>query len=544
MRSEQSDREVIRTRFVVIGSGVAGLWTACKLAKHGKTIVVTKRHVDDTSTNCAQGGIAVAVCPKDSPALHARDTLMAGAGLCDEAAVDVLTREGPGRVMELIELGAQFDHYDGELHCRREAAHGQRRIIHAQGDATGAEIQRALGVAIREQKNLTVQEFAHAVRLLVVEGQVVGVDLIDVEEGRQMRVLADATVLASGGFGALYTFSTSPPVAVGDGMALAYRAGAPLQDLEFVQFHPTALSTNEMPVPLISEAVRGEGAVLLNSNREPFMAKYHELRDLAPRDVVSRAEFAEMKRLGSDYCLLDFSPIPPEQMKANFPHILEMLQARGFRVPEEPVPVRPVAHYTMGGIATDLQARTPLARLYAAGECSNTGVHGANRLASNSLLEGLVFGARAALAAEGETELAEGLLRKAADLEDEPLPVAPPEMAEEVRGIMWEHVGIVRTREGLHKATTRLGEMLARSHEDAHEGLTAEEAEAASMILVAYLTARSAAWRTESRGSHYRTDEPETKAEWQCHTRLTRGPGEKPQFSRMPVNWQAIRAAN
>ncbi|MCD6350680.1 MAG: FAD-dependent oxidoreductase, partial [Armatimonadetes bacterium] len=257
-----SEPEIIRTRFVVVGSGVAGLWTACELCSHGPTLVVTKRRIDDTSTHHAQGGIAVAMCPGDSPSFHAQDTLAAGAGLCDEPAVEVLTREGPERVMGLVALGARFDQYGGELHCRREAAHGEPRIIHAHGDATGAEVQRALDAACAQRDNLTVLEYAQAMRLLVRGGEVVGLDVVLVGEGRRIRVLADATVMASGGYGAVYTYSTSPRVATGDGMALAYRAGAALEDMEFVQFHPTALSTEESPAPLISEAVRGEGAVL------------------------------------------------------------------------------------------------------------------------------------------------------------------------------------------------------------------------------------------------------------------------------------------
>jgi L-aspartate oxidase len=530
--------QVIRTRFLVIGSGVAGLWTACQLSRHGPTVVATKRRMSDTSTNYAQGGIAVALCPEDSPELHAQDTIAAGAGLCDEIAVKILTREGPQRVMELINLGAEFDRYGGELHCRREAAHGERRIIHAHGDATGAEIQRALGVAVAQRQNITVMEFTQAVRLLMLDGEVVGADLVRVHEGCRLRILADATVIASGGFGALYTFTTSPPVAVGDGMALAFRAGAPLQDMEFVQFHPTALCTDEMPVPLISEAVRGEGAVLLNSAREPFMLKYHPLGDLAPRDIVSRSEFTEMQRLGVDYCLLDLSPIPPEQMNTNFPHIVEMLHARGFKVPEELVPVRPVAHYTMGGIATDLHARSELRRLYAVGECSCTGVHGANRLASNSLLEGLVFGSRAAASAGREDRLAQAAVSEVAGWQWGPLPAAPPEVVPEIRTLMWAHVGIMRQGERLKRAVKRLGELVESSGQATQLSAPLEAVDAANMALVGYLTAMGALLRTESRGGHYRTDMPEPKDEWQCHLRVSHTPDNGVEFRRVPVGWQ------
>jgi L-aspartate oxidase len=511
-----SEVEVVRARFLVIGAGAAGLWTALHLAPHGLTLVVTKRAVRDSNTHYAQGGIAVAIGPDDSPALHARDTLAAGAGLCDEAAVEVLTTEGPGRVLELVELGAQFDRWGGQLVCRREAAHGQRRIIHAQGDATGAEVQRVLTLRARQHPHIQIRENTQVLRLLSWAGEVVGADAVELAHGHRLRILADATVLASGGFGALYRHSTNPPVATGDGIAVALRAGAAVQDMEFVQFHPTALATEELPAPLISEGVRGEGAVLLNSQGERFMPRYHALAELAPRDVVARAEFAEMQRLGVDHCLLDLSPLGLEQLRRDFPHIVEMLWERGFRVPDQLVPVRPAAHYCMGGVATDLWGRSGLRRLYAVGECACTGVHGANRLASNSLLEALVFGSRLAQVAPAEQAVSEEVVEALRKAPPEPVPTAPQTAAQHIREIMSREVGIIRTGAGLRKSVQRLEHMVQESQAQAAVWPPPQCAEAANAALVAWVVAAAAALRQESRGAHFRSDAPEPALEWQC----------------------------
>jgi len=531
--AHDSEVAIERVRCLVIGSGAAGLWTALHAADGGPVLVITKATVTESSTNYAQGGIAISTPPEDSPELHARDTLAAGAGLCDEPAVAVLTREGPRRVAELMDYGAQFDQIDGQLLCRREAAHTRSRIIHAMGDATGAEVQRALTEAVRKHPGITVWEFTQALRLLVVDGEVVGADAVRTATGERVRIVADVTVLATGGVGALYKVTTNPLVANGDGMALALRAGATLEDMEFVQFHPTALACDETPAPLLTEAIRGEGAILLNTRGERFLGRYHPMAELAPRDVVSRAEFLEMERLGAEWCLLDLRPIPREQMVANFPHVLQMLSERGLDAFAQAIPVRPAAHFVMGGIATDLDGWTGLRRLYAAGECACTGVHGANRLASNSLLEGLVFGYRAARAARGEPPLAEDLLAAVGKLEPAAVPAVAPAVAEQVRQLMWKRVGIVRDAEGLQAAAEELGNL--RRQASRSPWPSCEEAETANMVDIAYVIARAALARQESRGAQYRTDFPETRDQWRCHLRVRRSPDGDLEFSGRPV---------
>lgn len=401
------------------------------------------------------------------------------------------------------------------------------------GDATGAEVQRALTVAVQNHPKITVREFTQALRLIVVDDQVIGADTICKATGERVRILADATVLATGGVGGLYKVTTNPLVANGDGMALALRAGAVLEDMEFVQFHPTALACEETPAPLLTEALRGEGAILLNPRGERFLERYHPMAELAPRDVVSRAEFIEMERLGADWCLLDLRPISRERMMADFPHVLEMLTGRGLKPFEEPMPVRPAAHFVMGGVATDLNGWTGLRRLYAAGECACTGVHGANRLASNSLLEGLVFGYRAARAAQGEPPLPEDMVKAAAILDATAVPALAPDVAEQVRQLMWRRVGIVRSADGLEMAVEELGGL--RGQANLSLWPPPEEAEAANMVEVAHVIARAALVRQESRGAHYREDTPDAKDEWRCHLRVKQATDGDLEFSRRPV---------
>lgn len=524
---------VVRVRCLVIGSGAAGLWAALHAADDGPVLVITKQAVTESSTQYAQGGIATSACPEDSPELHARDTLAAGAGLCDEPAVAVLTREGPQRVMELVGYGAQFDQVNGQWLCRREAAHTRSRIIHAMGDATGAEVQRTLTEAVQKHPGISVREFTLALRLLVVDGEVVGADTLCPATGERGRILADATVLATGGVGGLYKVTTNPLVANGDGMALALRAGAMLEDMEFVQFHPTALACDETPAPLLTEALRGEGAILLNTHGERFLERYHPMAELAPRDVVSRAEFLEMERLGADWCLLDLRPIPRDQMMADFPHVLQMLNERGLNPFEELIPVRPAAHFVMGGVAADLNGWTGLRRLYAAGECACTGVHGANRLASNSLLEGLVFGYRAARAAQDEPPLPEDVVGAATRLDAMAVPALAPGVADQVRQLMWKRVGIVRSGDGLEMAVEELGTLKEQANLSMWP--PAEEAETANMVEVAYVIARAALARQESRGAQYRADIPDARDEWRCHLRVSKAPDGDLEFSRRPV---------
>ncbi|HVX40920.1 MAG TPA: L-aspartate oxidase, partial [Gemmatimonadaceae bacterium] len=372
--------ERIRTRFLIIGSGVAGLHTAWRASQHGDVLLVTKRSLFDSTTAYAQGGIAAALGAGDSPALHRQDTLAAGAALCDAAAVQVLVEEGPARVRELQTAGAKFDlDPAGRLKLGREAAHSMNRIVHAHGDQTGAEVARTLVARVRESPRIRVLERTRVLDLIVKRGTCYGVRAS--VRGRATEIIADATVLAAGGCGQIFRYTTNPVVATGDGFAIAHRAGVPLMDMEFVQFHPTALDTPENPLALISEAVRGEGAILVNAKGVRFMKGRHRLAELAPRDVVARAIFREKKH-GPVY--LDARKIG-KQFTKRFPGIFALCKARGIDPRKDLIPVTPAAHYMMGGIATDLYGRSQMPGLYAVGEVARTGVHGANRLASNSL---------------------------------------------------------------------------------------------------------------------------------------------------------------
>src|SRR6476620_11852415 len=384
--------ERIRTRFLVVGSGVAGLHAAWRASEHGDVLVLTKRSLFDSATAYAQGGIAAALGAGDSPALHRQDTLAAGAALCDAAAVQVLVEEGPARVRELQTAGAEFDlDPAGELVLGREAAHSKNRIVHAHGDQTGAEVARTLIARVRASRRIKVLERARVLDLVVSRGACLGVRAS--VAGKPVEILADATILATGGCGQVYRYTTNPVVATGDGFAIAHRAGVKLADMEFVQFHPTALDTPENPLALISEAVRGEGAKLLNADGKRFMRDRHRLAELAPRDVVARAIFRE--QAGGRKVYLDARQLGVG-FKKRFPGIYALCKARGIDPSRQLIPVTPAAHYMMGGIVVDLTGRSSLKRLYACGEVSRTGVQGANRLASNSLLEGLVFAERVA----------------------------------------------------------------------------------------------------------------------------------------------------
>ncbi|MDQ4079343.1 MAG: L-aspartate oxidase, partial [Gemmatimonadota bacterium] len=382
----------LRSRFLVVGSGIAGLHTAWRAAEDGDVILLTKRSLFDSATAYAQGGIAAALGAGDSPKLHRRDTLAAGAALCDREAVEVLVEEGPARVQELFAAGARFDLAPGgDFKLGREAAHSRNRIVHAHGDQTGAEVARTLIERVRGSDRVQVIEAARVLDLIVDKDECLGVRAS--VSGKPVEIIADATVLATGGCGQVYRYTTNPVVATGDGYAIAWRAGVHLVDMEFVQFHPTALDTSENPLALISEAVRGEGAILRNDKGERFMKKRHRLAELAPRDVVAREIFREQRPLREGApqrsVWLDATKLG-KSFEQRFPGIFALCQARGIDPRRDLIPVTPAAHYMMGGIITDLAGRTSMKRLYACGEVSSTGVHGANRLASNSLLEGLV----------------------------------------------------------------------------------------------------------------------------------------------------------
>src|SRR5215813_10331572 len=386
----------LETDFVVIGSGVAGLRASIELAQTGARVtVLTKDKASESNTEYAQGGVAVVLSDDDDPELHEEDTLVAGAGLCDEKAVETLVTEGTKYIKQLIDWGTEFDREGGKLLMGQEAAHSRRRILHAHGDSTGAEFVRSLIARARVEKTINLTPFANTESLIVADGRCVGVRFLDPILRAPREVYSKAVIMCTGGAGQLYQHTTNPPVATGDGMAMAYFAGAEMGDMEFVQFHPTALSLENAPRFLLTEAMRGEGGLLKNEYGERFMPNYDERAELAPRDIVSRSIVAEMRRTGTRSVFLDMTSLDEEFLKHRFPKIYETCANYGLNIAKDMLPVSPASHYCMGGIRTDLWGRSTLPGLYAAGEVSCTGVHGANRLASNSLLEGLVFGARA-----------------------------------------------------------------------------------------------------------------------------------------------------
>ena len=489
--------------FLVIGAGVAGMRAAIELATAGQVLVVAKDSLRESSSEYAQGGIAVALGDDDEVELHEQDTLVAGDGLCDQAAVHALVEGGPAAIEQLMEWGAAFDREGGHLSFTREGAHSRNRILHAHGDSTGREIAQTLYRKAASLPNVSFRSYAATIDLLLDDG-VSGAVLWDGKSSLH-TVYARAVLLATGGLGHVFLNSTNPDVATGDGVAMAYRAGAEISDLEFVQFHPTALHIEGAPRFLVSEALRGEGARLVNAQGERFMERYHPLGELAPRDVVSRAIVAEMARTGADAVSLDLSHREPGFVSARFPRIYQTCLRYGVDLERQPAPVAPAAHYAMGGVRTDLDGRTNVPRLYAAGEAACTGVHGANRLASNSLLEGVVFGARAGRAMLEWNAAAP------------PQSGAPPEAcgstmrAEEIRALAWQYCGILRDAEGLQQAVQRLEE--AASGE-----VSPQSAEGANMRQVALLIARSALARKESRGAHFRRDYPQKEEAYRRHS--------------------------
>ena len=494
--------ERLRTRFLVVGSGVAGLHTAWRASSDGEVAVLTKRSLFDSATAYAQGGIAAALGAGDSPELHRKDTLAAGAALCDAEAVEVLVEEGPARVRELHTAGADFDlEPGGKFKLGKEAAHSRRRIVHAHGDQTGAEVARTLIERVRATKKIQVLEKTRVLDLIVTDGLCRGIRAT--RAGKPIEIIADATVLATGGCGQVYRYTTNPQVATGDGYAIAHRAGVKLADMEFVQFHPTALETSENPLALISEAVRGEGAILVNEAGARFMVKKHRLAELAPRDVVAREIYRERRRGSRVY--LDARKLG-KSFRTRFPGIFALCKARGIDPSKDLIPVIPAAHYMMGGIVTDLAGRSSMERLYACGEVSRTGVHGANRLASNSLLEGLVFAERVArdmIALPGIAGAPRKKAWEAPVLRDRG---AAQVAADAVRNVMWTHVGIDRTAKGLREGLALLADIETRLP----EGATEE----ANMIETARLIAAGALQRKESRGGHFRSDFPHTVRKW------------------------------
>jgi L-aspartate oxidase len=499
--------------FMVMGAGVAGLRAAVELARHGDVLVVTKQSVAESNTHYAQGGIAVAMEGDRDVALHLEDTINAGDGLVYHPAAQVLVAEGPVRVAELMEWGANFDTEAGELLRTREGAHSLPRILHANGDATGAEISRSLAAFARVHKRIRFAEWTMVTDLVVADGRVIAADLLDRHHHLQ-RIGARAVLVAAGGAGQAYSDTTNPAVATGDGIALAGQAGAVLADMEFYQFHPTVSSLAGAPRFLLSEALRGEGAYLLNDRGERFMELYHPLLELAPRDVVARAITHEGMGATPDetrVVYLDMRHVKNIDLHRRFPGISAFLAQYSLDLARDLIPVRPAAHYLMGGIRTDLFGHTTLPGLYAAGEAACTGVHGANRLASNSLLEGLVFGARAA-----QSMLDDGLsLVPAAETEIAPEPLTAQEGARlekiiaKLQASMWAYAGLLREESTLRQGIAAQKACAAALTRLAGKGKGDRRlAEAQAMSQVARAILHSALARTESRGAHFRNDFP------------------------------------
>jgi L-aspartate oxidase len=509
----------VRADVVVVGSGVAGLTAALAARPAGRVLLVTKALLQAGSTWWAQGGIAAALAPDDSPAQHLRDTIAAGAGLCDEAAVEALVTEGPAALRRLMALGARLDlARDGTVALTREGGHRRRRVAHAGGDATGAEVSRALLAALKTAADadpgIEVIEHALALDLLTGPGgRAAGITLHVMGEGRHDgvgAVHAPSVVLATGGIGQIYAATTNPPVSTGDGVALALRAGAEVADLEFVQFHPTALWLGPSArgrQPLVSEAVRGEGGFLVDARGTRFMTDVHPLADLAPRDVVAKAIMNRMAATGADHVYLDGRHLGRETWEQRFPTILATCREHGIDPVSEPVPVVPAAHYASGGVRTDRYGRTTVPGLYACGEVACTGVHGANRLASNSLLEGLVFAERigACIVADGGAD-ATAPPHRAAWLGD---PAEVPRLQQ----VMSAFAGVLRSGDGLRSARAELGAL--GTGPSVPPGTEAWEA--ANLQLVASALVGAALEREETRGSHWREDFPEARAEWSGH---------------------------
>ncbi len=495
--------------FIVVGAGVAGLRAAIALAEAGKVLVLTKLEVTESATQYAQGGIAVALSDEDEISFHLQDTINAGDGIVNESAARVLVEEGPERIQELIEWGTQFDRSGTKLTFTREAAHSRSRILHAHGDSTGREIGRALYAKAATLKNISFSEFEFTSQLHVADGRVCGVELIS-PKGAAHLVRSSAVLLATGGAGQIYSNTTNPAVATADGIAMAYRAGAEISDMEFVQFHPTALHVKNAPHFLLSEALRGEGAVLRDAELDRFMTKYHEAGELAPRDIVARAIAHELEvcRLKDPVVYLDLTHRKADYIKSRFPRIYETCLKHNVDLTIDLVPVRPAAHYLMGGVKTDLHGSSSLAGLYAAGETACTSVHGANRLASNSLLEGMVFGARAGQAMREELGKSAGT-SKAAETTANSASVANTGDAEpfvrEIQQLMWNKVGIVRMGTGLKEAQQQLQSLGERLPQPGSR----RACEARNLHTAALLIVRSALARLESRGAHYRFDYPE-----------------------------------
>jgi L-aspartate oxidase len=520
--------------FLVLGGGVAGLTFALHAADHGSVLVLTKRQRSEGSTQYAQGGIASVLAADDDFEHHVEDTLVAGAGICHRDAVEVTVREGPDGIRWLLSLGVEFDREGSGLHLTREGGHSHRRIAHAK-DTTGREIERAL-LAACDAKGIRIVEDQIAIDVVTSgknglggPNRALGAYVLDRATGEIATVSAGITVIATGGAGKVYLFTSNPDVATGDGVAMAYRAGAAVANMEFFQFHPTCLFHPQAKSFLVSEACRGEGGILRNAAGEAFMARYDPRKELAPRDVVARSIDAEMKRRGDDSAFLDMTHLPKGFLLEHFPHIYATCREFGIDMAVQPIPVVPAAHYLCGGVVVDLMGRTSIGRLFAIGEASCTGLHGANRLASNSLLEGLVFGRRAALRAIGDLADAGGPPPRIPDWNpgdalDPSEGVVVAHNWDEVRRLMWNYVGIVRTHKRLDRARTRIATLRSEIRDYYWQyKVSPDLVELRNLADVAMLIVECARQRKESRGLHYVLDHPKPDDRWLRDTVLTRG---------------------
>lgn len=502
--------------YIIVGSGIAGLYSALLAKDHGSVLIITKGHIEECNTRHAQGGIAAAIGQNDSPELHYEDTMKAGAGLCDPAAVNILVHEAPDRISDLIRYGVPFDTLEGEIALTREAAHSVSRILHAGGDATGEYIESTLSEQVMINP-IEVLEYCLATEIVVENGEVKGIKATDFRSGLSEEYTCHSVILATGGAGRLYKYTTNSDTATADGIALAFRAGAEITDMEFIQFHPTALRLPGVYPFLITEAMRGEGGILRNVEGQRFMPAYAEQAELAPRDIVARSIITEMRKTGSDRVFLDITHLSPVKLTTRFPHIYRFCLDHGLDITKGLIPVAPAAHYLMGGVKVNTWGETNIRGLFAAGETACTGVHGANRLASNSLLEVIVFSKRiiekSLLQAGDYIPLTKGV--EYCHLGEYDPPSSTPLLnLQNLQSLLWDEVSIIRNGKGLqHAAAT-----LAAWESALPQSVDRPSYELSAMVINARLVTESALLREESRGAHYRTDFPGPLPGWQKHT--------------------------